>query len=136
MTAREYLHQTFVLDRQINSKIRHIASLRDLLTSGSTEISGMPRNPSPAKSRLENIAAEIVDLEAEANYATDRLAEVKHIILEASYALEKEGAQQIIECRYVKLMPWDQVLSETGYSKRQAYRLHDDALLHIKLPEK
>ena len=134
MNTRDYLRQTFALDRMINNKLRHIASLRELLTGSAATISDMPRNPSPANSRLESIMAEIVDLEEEVNQDIDRLADIKHIILNASYALEKESAQRIIECRYVKLMPWSQIYAETGYSKRQVYRLHDEALIRIKLP--
>ena len=135
MTAREYLNQTFVINSEINRKLQHIAALRNLLESDTTKLTGMPRNPSPNNSRMADIIAEIADLEKEADMETDRLVNIKRTILSAAYALDKDIARQVIELRYIKAMSWPMVMKETGYSKRQLFRYHKEALEKINLPK-
>lgn len=135
MTVQEYLNQTFALDKEINRKRQHIEALRNLLTSGTPKITAMPKSPSPNNSRMADIIAEIADLEKEVTAGADRLVQIKHDILEASYGLARDTEQAVIENRYVLLMQWEDIYNKMGYSRRQVLRVHDDAIKHIKIPQ-
>ena len=59
MTAREYLSRAYKLDQEIKSKLDQIESLKDLATSCSSVLTGMPRNPSPSQSPMADAVCKI-----------------------------------------------------------------------------
>lgn len=65
MNAKEYLMQAKFLDMRINSKIQQVEALNDLATSASSVLTGMPRNPNKATSKMADAVCKIVDLQAE-----------------------------------------------------------------------
>lgn len=136
MTAQEFLNQAFVLDREINRKQQHIEALRNLLISSTPTLTDMPKNPSPNNSRMADIVAEIADLEKEVTADIDHLVQIRHDIVDAAFLLKVETERAIIEDRYVKLMRWEEIVTQLGYSKSHILRIHNDAVNHIVLPLK
>ena len=135
MTAREYLSQAYYLDQRINSKIEQVESLNDLARKAGCAISGMPRNPDRAVSSMANAVERIVDLQAEINADIDRMVGLKTEIMKVIRQMDDPEFQTLLEKRYLNFHTWGQIAVDMGYNVRHLYRIHDRALLEIKIPE-
>lgn len=135
MTAREYLSQAYYLDQRINSKIEQVESLNDLARKAGCAISGMPRNPDRAVSSMANAVERIVDLQAEVNADIERMVRLKAEIMAVIRQVEDPELQTLLEKRYLNFHTWGQIAVDMGYNVRHLYRIHDRALLEIKIPE-
>lgn len=135
MTAREYLSQTYYLDQRINSKIEQVESLNDLAKKAGCAISGMPRNPDRAVSSMANAVEKIVDLQAEINADIDRMVRLKAEIMKVIRQVDDPELQTLLEKRYLNFHTWGQIAADMGYNVRHLYRIHDRALLEIKIPK-
>lgn len=135
MTAREYLSQAYYLDQRINSKIEQVESLNDLARKAGCAISGMPRNPNRAVSPMADAVGKIVDLQAEINADIARMVELKAEIMEVIGQVDDPESQTLLEKRYLNFHTWGQIAEDMGYNVRHLYRIHDRALLEIKIPE-
>jgi len=135
MTVREYLSQAYYLDQRINSKIEQVESLNDLARKAGCAISGMPRNPDRAVSSMANAVEKIVDLQAEINADIDRMVSLKSEIMGAIRQVDDPEFQTLLEKRYLNFHTWGQIAADMGYNVRHLYRIHDRALLEVKVPE-
>ncbi|MCM1441140.1 MAG: hypothetical protein NC131_18355 [Roseburia sp.] len=133
--AREFLSQAYHLDQRISSKIEQVESLNDLARKAGCAISGMPRNPDRAVSPMADAVERIVDLQAEINGDIRRMVELKARIMAAIREVEDPELQTLLEQRYLNFHTWGQIAEDMGYNARHLYRLHDRALLEIKIPE-
>ena len=136
MTAKEYLNQAYRLDQRIRSKQEQIASLNDLATDCSATLTGMPRTPNRGGSRMEDAVCKIIDLENEIAADMERLVELKAEIISTIKAVDCIEYQLILEKRYISGKSWPEIAVDLGYKMRHLYKLHDDALEKIKIPEK
>ena len=135
MTAKEYLSQARYLDARINSKIKQVDRLNDLATSATSVLTGMPHNPSGSTSRMADTIAKIIDLQDEINHDIDTLVDLKSEIAEAIKAIPDVEQQTILEQRYLCFMPWEKIAVELQFTPRHIFRLHDEALKKIRVPE-
>lgn len=135
MTAREYLSQAYYLDQRINSKIEQVESLNDLARKAGCAISGMPRNPDRAVSSMANAVERIVDLQAEINADIDRMVGLKTEIMKVIRQVDDPEFQTLLEKKYLNFHTWGQIAVDMGYNVRHLYRIHDRALLEIKIPK-
>ena len=135
MTAREYLSQAHRLDQRIDAKIAQIATLNDLATKCTSTLTGMPRNPNRGGSTMADAVAKIVDLQTEINRDIDRLVDLKREMVAVIKAVENIEYQTILEKRYLCYQTWEQIAVDLGYNVRHLYRLHDEALEKIILPQ-
>ena len=136
MTAKEYLSQAKYLDARINSKIKQVDQLNDLATSATSVLTGMPHNPSGSTSRMADTIAKIIDLQDEINHDIDTLVDLKSEIAEAIKAIPDVEQQTILEQRYLCFLKMEQISVDMGYSIQHLYRLHDDALKKIVVPQR
>ena len=135
MTAKEYLSQARYLDARINSKIKQVDRLNDLATSATSVLTGMPHNPSGSISRMADTIAKIIDLQDEINHDIDTLVDLKSEIAEVIKAIPDVEQQTILEQRYLCFMPWEKIAVELQFTPRHIFRLHDEALKKIRVPE-
>lgn len=135
MTAKEYLSQAYRLDQRIRSKQEQIASLNDLATSCSATLTGMPRNPNRGGSRMADAVRKIIDLENEIAGDMERLIALKAEIIATIKAVDCIEYQLILEKRYISDKSWPEIAVDLGYKMRHLYKLHDEALNAIKIPE-
>ena len=135
MTAKEYLSQARYLDARINSKIKQVDRLNDLATSATSVLTGMPHNPSGSTSRMADTIAKIIDLQDEINHDIDTLVDLKSEIAEVIKAIPDVEQQTILEQRYLCFMPWEKIAVELQFTPRHIFRLHDEALKKIRVPE-
>ena len=136
MTAKEYLNQAYRLDQRIRSKQEQIAALNDLATDCSATLTGMPRNPNRGDSRMADAVAKIIDLQNEVAVDMEHLVELKAEIISTIKAVDCIEYQLILEKRYISGKSWPEIAVDLGYKMRHLYKLHDDALEKIKIPEK
>jgi len=135
MTAKEYLGQAYRLDQRINSKIEQIASLNELATRCTYTLTGMPRNPSPSVSPMADAICKIIDLEAEINRDIEKLVDLKRDIVRIIKAVDNAEYQTLLELRYLCFKTWEQIAVDMGYNVRHVYRIHDEAVEKIVIPQ-
>lgn len=135
MTTKEYLGQAYRLDQRINSKIEQIASLNDLATKCTSTITGMPRNPSPSVSPMADAICKIIDLEAEINRDIERLVDLKRDMVRIIKAVENTEYQTLLELRYLCFKTWEQIAVDMGYNVRHVYRIHEEAVEKVVIPQ-
>ena len=135
MDAKEYLSQARFLDTRINAKIKQLEALNTLATSASSVLTGMPHNPNKATSKMADIVCKIVDLQAEINKDIDALVDLKSEIGKAIKAIPNVEQQTILEQRYLCFMPWEKIAVDLQFTPRHIFRLHDEALKNIQVPE-
>jgi len=135
MTTKEYLSQAYRLDRRINSKLEQVASLNELATKCTSTLSDMPRNPNRATSMMADAVTKIVDLQAEINRDIDHLVDLKRDMVRAIKTVSNTEYQTILELRYLCFKTWEQIAVDMGYNVRHVYRLHDEAVENLSLPQ-
>ena len=136
MTAKEYLSQAFHIDQRISSKLSQVMRLREAATSCTETLSDMPRPDSPSRQQMADTICKIVDLEREINEDIDRLVDLKAEARRAINAVSDPDQQLILELRYLCYKPWNEIMTELGYSEPTIYRLHGEALKKICVPVK
>ena len=136
MTAKEYLSQAFHIDQRISSKLSQVMRLREAATSCTATLSDMPRPDSPSRQQMADTICKIVDLEREINGDIDRLVDLKAQARRAINAVSDPDQQLILELRYLCYKPWNEIMTELGYSEPTIYRLHGEALKKILVPAK
>lgn len=134
MTAKEYLSQAFHIDQRISSKLSQVMRLREAATSCTATLSDMPRPDSPSRQQMTDTICKIVDLEREINEDIDRLVDLKAEARRAINAVSDPDQQLILELRYLCYKPWNEIMTELGYSEPTVYRLHGEALKKILVP--
>ena len=136
MNAKEYLSQVMHIDQRINSKLEQVTRLRENATNCTVALSDMPRPDSPNKQRMEETICKIVDLEHEINADIDRLVDLKAEARRVINAVSDPDQQLSLELRYLCYKPWNEIMTELGYSEATIYRLHGEALKKILVPAK
>ena len=136
MTAKEYLNQAYRLDQRIRSKQEQISALNDLATSCSASMTGMPRSPNKGGSRMADAVCKIVDLQDSIAADMQELVELKAEIIATIKAVDCIEYQLILEKRYISGKSWPEIAVDLGYKMRHLYKLHDEALAAVKIPEK
>lgn len=136
MTAKEYLSQAFHIDQRINSKLSQVMRLRETATSCTATLSDVPRPDSSNQQRMADTICKIVDLEREINEDIDRLVDLKAEARRVIDAVSDPDQQLILELRYLCYKPWNEIMTELGYSEATIYRLHGEALKKILVPTK
>lgn len=134
MTAKEFLSQAWRLDQEITTKIETLDSLNALATKATSTITGMPHNPSPSRSPMEDIICKIIDIQKEINEDIDRLVDLKRLINDTIREVEDKELRLILEKRYINNQTWPEISVDLGYKMRYMFKLHDIALGKIKIP--
>ena len=135
MTARDYLSQAYRLDQRINSKLEQVESLNGLATKVSSTLTGMPGNPDRSTSKTAEAVCKIIDLQTEIDYDIQKLVDLKREMVWVIKAVNNTEYQTLLELRYLCFKTWEQIAVDLGYNVRHVYRLHDEAVESIKVPQ-
>lgn len=135
IAAKNYLMRAYRIDNRINSKLDQIASLNDLATRATSNISDMPGSPNRNIHKLEDAIVRIVDLQNEISSDVNSLLEIKSQIVDSIKMVTDPEGQVVLEERYLCYTKWEDIASELGYTVRQIFRVHDAALKEIVVPE-
>lgn len=126
MTLKE-LSKLYYLNKLIERDAQRLEEIEARLESGSTHLSGMPRNPSPP-----NVTEEIISLLIEVK---DRLRKEQEDYIKEQLVLEEYlrsvpdyQTRLILTLRFVDLMSWQKIAYRIGGNntedsvKKKAYR--------------
>ncbi len=135
MTAKEYLSQAYRIDQRINSKLEQVMSLREQAEKATATINPMPRPASPNLQSMEATLVKIFSLESEINDDIDTLVDLKRDIVRRIKRLNNPEYELLLEQRYLCFKRWEQIAVDFDCSMRQLFRMHDEALAGITVPE-
>ena len=136
MTAKEYLEQAYRLDLRIQSKQEQIDSLNDLATRCTATMTGMPHSPNRGSSPMADTVCKIVDLQEAIAADMQTLVDLKADIMHTIDRVQNVEYRLILEKRYITGKTWPEIAIELGYKMRYMFKLHEEALAVIKIPEK
>lgn len=119
MTLKE-LSQLYYLNREIAADQKRLDELNRMIGAPSSPpISDMPRAPHSVESKVERLAAEIIDLQAiiaaRQIQCIHERARLERWINEIPDSLTRE----IFKCRFVECMSWLQVARSVGGSNTE-----------------
>ena len=135
MTAKEYLNQAYWLDRRIESKLEQLSALKEMATRTPVAMTSDVVNRTQNMSRMQEVINKIIDMQNEINEDIDRLVDLKRDIMHIIKAENNTEYQTLLELRYLCFKSWDSIAKQMGYSIRHIYRLHDEAVEQMEIPE-
>ena len=84
---------------------------------------------------MADAIAKIIDLQAEINNDIDRLVDLKREIVTVIKAVGNTEYQTLLEKRYLCFLTWEQIAVDMGYNVRHLYRIHEEALGEVVVPQ-
>ena len=131
MTAKEYLSQAFILDKQIKAKQTQIQILKDMQDNVSNTIRHDKVQNSGICDRTGELTSALLDLQDEFIVDISRLIFIKYEIKKLIDSLENDTYRLILEERYINLKRWEDVAADNNYSWQHVHKIHSRALLAI-----
>ena len=135
MTRKEYLNQAYWLDRRIDSKLEQLSALKEMATKTTNIMNDDVVSHSRNLHSLQDVISKIIDMQAEINNDIDHLVNLKQEIMQVIKEVQNPEHQILLEQRYLCFKSWESVAEELGYNVRHVYRLHDEAVEQIMIPE-
>jgi DNA-directed RNA polymerase specialized sigma subunit len=138
MTTKEYLHQAYRLDQQINSDLEEAKNLREMAGSVSAvrydtdRVQSSPPSDAPFVKALDKLW----DLEQKVSAELNLLSDLKKQIREVIEAVPDTDERLVLKYRYVLGMTWEQIGNELHADRTTVYRWHGNALNHVILPKR
>lgn len=131
MTAKEYLNQTYRIDKMIESKIEQVRSLKDLSTKATAVLTDMPSGSRDVHSK-ENIIAKMLDMENELKFDIDKMVRIKKEVTDTINTVNDRNCRLLLEMRYLRLMSWEDIAADMNCSLRSIHYLHNRALKKVE----
>ena len=117
------------LKRRIDMEKERLQMLREMADAITIELDGLPRGDQYASSRVERIAAAIIDAENLIFQLVRIKAECTLELNEALGATGVEGAaRQVLLYRYGLCMPFNEIARRLGYHVRRIFKIHSAAM--------
>lgn len=130
---KEYLRKYRGHVRRISRIEAELAELRTMKLSISVNNDGMPHGS--GRSDMSGYAAELDRLER--NLIQEQYRR-KAAYIETSNQIKKledENERDVLFYRYIRGLNWWEIAEKMGYSERQIYRYHGQALAHFSVSE-
>ncbi len=124
MRAKELLGNIQKWQKQINNKREKMAVLREIATSTSPNLSGMPHAPRSCTSPMANTVCKIADLEQE---ITD-LENARQQAIDILSGIEEVEFYTVLVKRYVQGKIWHDVAIEMYCGRTKVFELHQAAI--------
>ncbi len=128
MDPKQYLYRIRFLDKEINSKLEQIVTLRSLAEKITATIRSAPAKLSGTEDRLARIVAKIVDLERTLDHDTAHYIERKVEATQEIDEIEDSRYRLVLEHRYLNNKTWAEIAEELGCSEQWVHTLHGRAL--------
>lgn len=113
MTIKE-LSQLYYLNREIEDCQKKLEELESQRGVSAVVIDDMPHGKGPAKSRVEQLAAEIVDLQAIIHAKQIECLHERNRLERYIAEIPDSLTRQIFEYRFANCLPWHQVALHIG----------------------
>lgn len=138
MTAKEYLKQAYLLDKQIQVEIKELERLRNMrgVIRGCSygEKIGSDPNRNVEAPFIKTIE-KIWELEEKINGQILKLVELQSEIDEAINQLNEPAERLLLKYRYLNAMEWTDISDALYVSYRTVHRIHASALNNFVVPE-
>ena len=139
MTAKEYLKQAYLLDKQIQVEVKELEQLREMrgtiqrCSYGGEKIGSNPnRNlEAPFIKTIEKIW----EYEKKIDGKINRLVDLRSEINTAIEKMENPEERLLLKYRYLKNESWEDISYELNVSYRTVHRIHASALNNFVVPE-
>ena len=128
MTTREYLSQTFTLNRLLKAKESRIQDLHDMKEQIGRMSTGIKVKSSQAKDPMGDVIATLLDLISEYEDDCRRLISVQEEIAALINTVRREDYRLILFERYVNMKTWEGIAADNYYSEKHVYKLHSAAI--------
>lgn len=129
MTAKEYLRQLWVLDRRIEIKRRELDKLRaDRGLRQQPDSQDHVMGSGCPQDHVADTAIRITAMEQSIDRQVARYIRLKQEITRQIEGMENKTFQDVLTCRYVLMMTWEDVAQTMKYEVRHCTRLHGRAL--------
>ena len=124
MTAKEYLKQAYLLDKQIQVEVKELEQLREMrgTIQGCSYGEKIGTNPN-------------INLEAPFIKTINRLVDLRSEINTAIEKMENSEERFLLKYRYLKNESWEDISYELNVSYRTVHRIHASALNNFVVPE-
>lgn len=134
INKKDYLKQIERLKVRIDNKKKDLEQNKEL----SLQLTGAPVGEKVTSSKVieDKIAehiADIVDLEKEIADDVINLIKLRKNIISKIDILENPRHIELLYRKYVSTETWEKIAHEMGYTIRQIYRLHGDALKELQI---
>ena len=116
MTAKEYLKQAYLLDKQIQVEVKELEQLRGTNPNRNLE--------APFIKTIEKIWEYEQKIDAKIN----RLVDLRAAINAAIESMENPEERLLLKYRYLKNESWEDISYELNVSYRTVHRIHASAL--------
>ena len=139
MTAKEYLKQAYLLDKQIQVEVKELEQLREMrgTIQGCTYGEKIGTNPNrnleaPFIKKLTELEdANVQKIDAKIN----RLVDLRAAINAAIESMENPEERLLLKYRYLKNESWEDISYDLNVSYRTVHRIHASALNNFVVPE-
>lgn len=132
MTAREYLKQSFYINKEIDENILQLEELDSDICRCTQIITDMPpgvHNDNNAEIKLASYIDKHDELTQKINEETDKLFETKKEIRLKIYQIKNPKYRLVLMKRYIRFKKWEQIQEELGYKElKSVYNVHNKAL--------
>ena len=132
MNVKEYLSQAYNLHQEIQHKKAKIATLRELATDTSSKLSDMPRAASPDPQHIEEVLANVIDLEREIAEDETRLGAARCQVANLIANVPNAVQIQILAKRYLEFECWNDIGAAMKKTARWAQIQHKIAILWLE----
>ena len=138
MTAKEYLKQAYLLDKQIQVEVKELEQLREMrgTIQGCSYGEKIGTNPNRnLEAPFIKTIEKIWEYEQKINQKIDRLVDVKAAIDAAIEKMDSADERLLLKYRYLKNERWEDISYELNVSYRTVHRIHASALNNFSVPE-
>lgn len=138
MNAKQYLKQAYRLNELIKNNQQELDELQELSTNlPGTDYSKDRIQSSPSgDATYVRIVEKIVELEKIIQKDIEELLSLKLEIRNVINEIDDNEHKLLLMCRYLNFMTWDDICEKMNVSSRTVHRIHGNALLNVKVPEK
>ena len=138
MTAKEYLKQAYLLDKQINVEIQELEHLRNMrgTIQGCSYGEKVGSNPNRnTEAPFIKTIEKIWEYEQKIDAKIDKLVDLRSEINAAIEKMENPEERLLLKYRYLKNESWEDISYELNVSYRTVHRIHASALNNFIVPE-
>ena len=133
MTAKEFLQQVYIANKEIDAKLEQIARLQSLATRTTSTIKNVPGGSSVTNSRIENSVVMIHEKTAQLSTELTRLLEVSEKVAATIAAVRNAKERMILEYRYLCFFSWEAIAKIIDISLSTVFKIHNKALKKISV---
>lgn len=135
MTAKEYLKQVYLLDKQIQVEVKTLEQLRDMrgVIQGCSYGEKIGTNPNRnLEAPFIRTIEKIWELEEKINAQITKLVSLQSEINEAIDQMEDPAEKLLLKYRYLNDMDWYNIADKLDISVRTVHRIHTTALQNFQ----